>query len=242
VSGALVDETAAAAWSVVIAVVPLAALFLAFQLFLLKLPRDHLGIILTGAMVAAVGLFLFLLGIGIGFLPFGRAIGAALATLDQPWLFVIVGLLLGYLTTWGEPAVRVLADQVEHASQGSIHKPLVLYAICTGVALMVGLGVLRLSYDIPLLYLLAPGYMLAIGLMWLSDKDFVGIAVDASGVATGPLANSFLLAFALGASAAMGSREPIVDGFGMVALIALAPIPPVMLLGVLVRLRNRAKE
>jgi Protein of unknown function (DUF1538) len=172
VSGALVDEIAAAAWSVVIAVAPLGALFLAFQLFLLKLPRDHVGIIVTGAMVAAVGLFLFLLGIGIGFLPFGRAIGAALATLDQPWLFVIVGLLLGYLTTWGEPAVRVLADQVEHASQGSIHKSLVLYAICIGVALMVGLGVVRISYDIPLLYLLAPGYMLAIGLMWLSASPW----------------------------------------------------------------------
>jgi len=107
---------------------------------------------------------------------------------------------------------------------------------------MVGLGVLRISYDIPLLYLLGPGYLLAIGLMWLSDQDFVGIAVDASGVATGPLANTFLLAFALGASAAMGGREPMVNGLGMVALIALAPIIPVMLLGVLVRLRDRAKE
>ena len=241
-SGTLVDEITATAWSVVIAVAPLGALFLVFQLFLLKLPRQHLTDILVGTLIAAIGLFLFLLGIGIGFLPFGRAIGATLASLQQPWLFVIVGLLLGYLTTWGEPSVRVLADQVEAASQGSIDKSLVLYAICTGVALMVGLGALRISYDIPLLYLLVPGYLLAIGLMWLSDQDFVGIAVDASGVATGPLANSFLLAFALGAAAAMGGREPIVHGLGMVALIALAPIVPVMLLGVLVRLRDRAKE
>lgn len=241
-SGTLVNEITATAWSVVIAVAPLGALFLLFQVFLLKLPRQQVTDILVGSLIAAVGLFLFLLGIGIGFLPFGRAIGATLAALQQPWLFATVGLVLGFLTTWGEPSVRVLADQVEEASQGSIDKSLVLYAICSGVALMVGLGVLRISYDIPLLYLLAPGYLLAIGLMWLSDPDFVGIAADASGVATGPLANSFLLAFALGAAAAIAGREPIVHGLGMVALIALAPIIPLMLLGVLVRLRDRAKE
>jgi hypothetical protein len=190
------------------------------------LPRQQVTDILVGSLIAAIGLFLFLLGIGIGFLPFGRATGAALAGLQQPWLFAIVELVLGILTTWGEPSVRVLADQVEDASNGSIDKSLVLYAICSGVALMVGLGVLRISYGIPLLYLLAPGYLLAIGLMWLRDPDFVGIAVDASGVATGPLANSFLLAFALGASAAIAGREPIVHGLGMVALIALAPMFP----------------
>jgi hypothetical protein len=118
VSGTPVEEIAATAWSVVIAVGPLAALFLFFPLFLLKLPREQVADVLTGAMVAADGLFLFLLGIGVGFLPFGRAIGAALAALHQPWLFVMVGLLLGFATTWGEPAVRVLADQVEEASNG----------------------------------------------------------------------------------------------------------------------------
>lgn len=241
-SATLVDQMADTAWSVALAVAPLGALFLIFQLFLLKLPRRQITDIVVGTLIATIGLFVFLLGVGIGFLPFGRAIGATLAALQQPWLFVLGGVLLGYFTTWGEPSVRVLADQVEGASQGSIDKSLVLYAICTGVALMVGLGVLRISYDIPLLYLLGPGYLLAIGLMWLSDQDFVGIAVDASGVATGPLANTFLLAFALGASAAMGGREPMVNGLGMVALIALAPIIPVMLLGVLVRLRDRAKE
>ena len=112
-SGTLVDEIANTAWSVAIAVVPLGALFLVFQLFLLKLPRRQITDILVGTLIAVIGLFLFLLGVGIGFLPFGRAIGGTLAALQQPWLFAMVGFLLGYLTTWGEPSVRVLADQVE---------------------------------------------------------------------------------------------------------------------------------
>jgi hypothetical protein len=238
----LAGEIATTAWSVTLAIVPLALLFLLFQIFLLKLPRRQVADILRGTAIATAGLFLFLLGIGIGFLPFGRAIGEALGALDRLWLFVLTGLLLGFLTTWGEPAVRILAEQVENASNGSIHGQMILFAICVGVAVWVGLGMLRIAFGIPLLYLLAPGYLAVIGLMWLSDRDFVAIAVDAGGVATGPLANSFLLALALGASATMGDQNPIVHGFGFVALIALAPIMSVMLLGFIVRLRTRERE
>jgi hypothetical protein len=235
-------EIAATAWSVAVAVVPLAVLFLLFQIFLLKLPRGEVADILKGTAIAAVGLFLFLLGIGIGFLPFGRALGEALGALDQVWLFVVVGLLLGFFTTWGEPAVRILAEQVDEASAGSIRGTVVLYAICLGVAVWVGLGMLRIAYGIPLLYLLVPGYIFVIVLMWFSDGDFVAIAVDAGGVATGPLANTFLLALALGASASMGDQNPVIHGFGFVALIALAPIMSVMMLGLLVRPKTRAQE
>lgn len=236
------EEILATAWSVTIAIVPIVLLFLLFQIFFLRLPSREVVDILKGAAIAAIGLFLFLLGIGIGFLPFGRAVGEALGTLDRTWLLALIGLLLGFFTTWGEPAVRILADQVEETSNGSIRATLVLHAVCIGAALWVGLGLLRIAYGIPLPYLIVPGYLLVIGLMRLSDRDFVAIAVDAGGVATGPLANTFLLALALGASASIGDQDPIVHGLGFVALIALAPIISVMVLGVLVRLRSREEE
>lgn len=226
------------AWRVALAVLPLAALFMTFQLLFLKLPRREVSRILTGTLVASVGLFLFLLGVTIGLLPFGRAIGEAIGSLSQKWLLVPLGLILGFVTTWGEPAVRVLADQVEETSTGSIRRTVVLAAICLGVAVAVGIGLLRIAYGVPLLWLLVPGYALATALMWFSDKGFVSIAVDAGGVATGPLANSFLLALALGASSAMG-RDPLVHGLGLVSLISLAPIVSVMLLGLLVRPKER---
>ena len=235
-------KIAATAWSVTIAIVPLLALFLVFQFFLLRLPKRQVADILKGTAIAAIGLFLFLLGVEIGFLPFGRAIGEALGAMDQTWLIVLIGSLLGLLTTWGEPAVRILANQVEEASNGSIRGTLVLYSISIGVALWVGIGMLRIVYEIPLLYLVVPGYLVVVGLMRLSDRDFVGIAVDAGGVATGPLANTFLLALALGASASAGDQDPIIHGFGFVALIALAPIISVMALGFLVRLKTREQE
>jgi hypothetical protein len=235
----LLEELKSTAGSVAIAVLPLAVLFMLFQVFLLKLPGKDVKRILTGAAIAAVGLFVFLLGVGIGFLPFGQAIGEALGAMPRKWLLLPAGLVLGFVTTWGEPAVRILAEQVDEASNGSIRRSLVLYAVCVGVSVFVGLGMLRIGYEIPLLYLLIPGYALVAVIMWFSDRNFVAIAVDAGGVATGPLANTFLLALALGASGSMGNQNPMVHGLGLVALIALAPMVSVMTLGLLMRWKER---
>jgi hypothetical protein len=224
------------------AVLPLAALFVAFQILVLRLPHRDFRDILVGTAMSAAGLFLFLLGVSIGLLPVGRLIGEALAALPGKWMLVVVGLFLGFVTTLGEPAVRILADQVENASNGSIPRSIVVYAVCVSVAIVVALGMLRIAYAIPILYLLAPGYLLAIAMMWCSDRDFVGIAVDAGGVATGPLANTFLLAVALDASAAMGNQDPIINGLGLVALIALAPVLALMTLGIFVRGKGHGKE
>jgi hypothetical protein len=235
-------ELGALAWSVAVAVLPLAGLFLLFQSLFLKLPRREVSRILTGTIIAAAGLFLFLMGVGIGFMPFGRAIGEAVGALPQKWLLVPFGLVLGFVTTWGEPSVRILADQVEDASTGSIPRAVVLWTICLGVALAVATGLLRVAFGIPLLYLLVPGYGLVIAILRWSEPRFVAIAIDAGGVATGPLANSFLLALAFGASAAVGNQEPLVQGLGLVALVSLAPVISVMTLGLAVRWKERRKE
>lgn len=232
----------ATVWSVVAAVLPLVVLFVVFQVFLLKLPRSFFFNALKGTVLASVGLLLFLQGIHIGFLPFGRAVGEALGSLSHKWLLIPFGLLLGFLTAWGEPSVRILAEQVEEASSGSIRHSAVLYAICLGVALFVGVGMLRIGYDIPLLFILLPGYTLVIIIIWLSDKEFLSIAIDAGGVATGPMANTFLLALALGVSSSMGDQDPIVHGLGLVALIALAPIISVMALGFVLNIKKYRKE
>lgn len=238
----VLEHLADTAWSVLLAVLPLALLFMLFQILFLQLPVGEVKRILTGTLLASMGLFLFLLGVSIGFLPFGRAIGEALGALQPKWLIVPIGALLGFVTTWGEPAVRILADQVEEASSGSIRRSLVLVTVCIGVAVSVGAGMLRIGYDIPLSYLLVPGYGVAVVVMWFSEKALVGIAVDAGGVATGPLANTFLLALAFGASSATGAQDPLVQGLGLVALIALAPIMSLMMLGLVYRWKERPRR
>lgn len=223
---------------VIEAVLPLAAFFLIFQVLWLKLPRDYVISILKGTLIASCGLLLFIQGVHIGFLPFGRAIGEALGMIEHKWLMGPFGFVLGFFTTWGEPAVRILADQVEEASSGSIRKSAVLVAVCLAVGIIVGLGMFRIAYDIPLLYILIPGYALIMIIMWFSDGEFVSIAVDAGGVATGPMANTFLLALALGIASSMGERDPLVHGLGLMALIAIAPVISVMALGFMFRTKN----
>ncbi len=227
------------AHSVVIAVTPLVLVFLVFQALMLRLPGREVASVLGGTLLAAAGLFLFLTGVNLAFLPFGERIGRALGALPHPALMVAVGLVLGFVTTWGEPAVRILADEVEETSGGSIGRMLVLVTVCAGVALAVALGMLRIVWKLPIGYLLVPGYLLALLLMRASDRTFVAIAADAGGVATGPLANSFLLALALGMASAAEDGDPLLQGLGLVALIALAPILSVMTLGLLIRWRTQ---
>lgn len=233
---ALLGDTAL---GVLLALLPLVAFFLAFQALYLRLPRAEVTRILAGAAVAATGLLLFLLGVGIAFLPFGRIVGAALGALDRPAATVAAGALLGFVTCWGEPAVRVLADQVDEASGGSVHRGWVVSAVSAGVAAAVAVGLLRIGREIPLLALLLPGYAAALALLALSRPDFAAVAADASGVATGPLANTFLLALALGAASATGGENPLVDGLGLVSLTTLAPVLSVSMLGLVIRVKER---
>ena len=238
----VLDALVATAWSVALAIGPLAALFVVFQLLFLRLPRREIMRIAIGTAVASAGLYLFLLGVSIGFMPFGRALGATLAALPETWLLAPAGLVLGFVTTWSEPAVRILADQVDEASNGSIRGSMVLQVVCAGVAVAVAVALLRIGYGIPLLYLIVPGYALVLVLMWFAKTEFVGLALDAGGVATGPLANTFLLALAVGAAAANGSTSALVDGLGLVSIISLAPVIAVMAMGVLIRWKERSKE
>jgi hypothetical protein len=228
--------------SVVEAVLPILAILAIFQALFLKLPRSYFINLLKGTLISALGLLLFLLGVQIGFLPYGQAIGQALGNFTHKWMVIPFGFLLGFITTWSEPSVRILCNQVEEASVGSIRKQTVLYAICIGVALFVALGMARVVYSIPLLYILIPGYSLAIIMLWFPKKEFVGIAFDAGGVATGPMANTFLLGIGLGLASVSNSENMLVYGLGLVALIALAPIISVMALGLIIRIRHHYRR
>lgn len=236
------DWVADTGLSVLLAVGPLLVGFLALQVLFLRLPAREVWRVLAGTAIASAGLFIFLVGVGMAFLPFGRLVGAALgAHAYRPWM-VLAGMALGFVTAWGEPAVRILADQVEDTTGGSLRRAVVLPTIAAGVSVSVGIGMLRILYEIPLLVLLVPGYLAMLAGMWFSKDELVAIAVDAGGVATGPIANSFLLAVAIGASSAMGEQDPLVQGLGLVALIALAPVLSLVALGIAMRRKDPQQE
>ncbi|MCQ6963242.1 DUF1538 domain-containing protein [Methanolobus chelungpuianus] len=222
-------------WEVLQALLPLVMFFIIFQLLYLKFPSSQLVKLALGISMTALGMILFLYGVYNGFFPVGTEIGNYFGTMEHKWIMIPVGFFLGFLATFAEPAVRVLCYQIEKSSSGYIRSKLMLYTLSLSVAVFVSIGMAKLVYGIPFLYIIVPGYLLAISLMWLSDKDFIAIAFDAGGVATGPMAVTFLMSMAVGVASAQDGRNAVTDGFGMIALIALAPIIFVMLLGVYIR-------
>lgn len=214
------------------AVLPLLVLLLFFRP-IFKLPRRLIQNTLKGLAIAFVGLLFFLQGVKVGFMPVGREIGAALGNSSYAWALIPVGFLLGFAATFAEPAVRILSSQVENASSGYIRSELILYTLSIGVALVTALGMTKLIYGFPIHYLVVPGYLLALVMLKFSQPAFTGIAFDSAGVATGPISVTLIMAVAVGAAAELEGRDPVLDGFGIVALIALAPILLVLLLGII---------
>ncbi|MBC7085819.1 MAG: DUF1538 domain-containing protein [Methanomethylovorans sp.] len=221
------------------ALFPLIIFFVFFQLRYLKLPSFEVLKVSAGILMTAIGMILFLYGVYNGFFPIGLKIGTFFGSIEHMWILIPVGFILGYMATFAEPAVRVLCYQIEKSSSGYLQAKLMLYTLSFGVAVFVAIAMAKIVYGIPFLYIIVPGYLLVLILLWLSDKDFIGIAFDAGGVATGPMAVTFLMSMVVGMASAHTERNAVVDGFGLIAMIALAPIIFVMLLGIYVKYKRR---
>ncbi len=227
---------------VALALIPLTILFLIFQVFYLKLPLKRLGVIIRGMFLTFFGLSFFLQGVFIGFLPTGEKMGIILGGLSYNWILIPIGFVLGFTAVFAEPAVKVLIYEVDKVSGGYIPEKVMLITLSIGVALSIALSMARIIYGFPFWYLVLPGYILALFLIRYSKKNFVAIAFDSGGVATGPMTVTFILAMAVGVASAIEGRNPLVDGFGMIALVALTPIISVLVLGILYSRREKENE
>ena len=209
--------------SVVIAIVPLLAFFIIFQRFILSYTWEAINRVVKGVVMASIGVIIFLTAIYTGYIPMATNVGLELA--DNALPMIVLGFLLGFLVAIAEPAVEILSGRVEESSGGNIGKMVVKMVISLGVATFVALGMAKISFDFNLLYIIIPGYILALVLMWLGDDDMVGISFDAGGVATGPMSVAIISTMYTGiASAKYAGADAVINGFGVIALIALAPI------------------
>lgn len=213
------------------ALLPILIIFIIFQIFVLRLSKHQLKRIAAGVVLSFFGLSFFLQGVNIGFLPVGESMGIKLGEMKNNWILIPIGFLAGFSIAYAEPTVRVLNDEVEKVSGGHINKTLMLYSLSLGVAISIALAMLRVLKGISLWYFLVPGYLLAFFLLRHVDKTFVAIAFDSGGAATGPMTVTFILALTIGAAKGLGRGNPMLDGFGMVSLVALASILSVLLLG-----------
>jgi len=221
-------------FEVIYAVLPVTVVIITLQAIL----RSSIDIIiqfLIGVMMVTIGLILFSLGVQIGLIPLGETIGAALPKTGKAWVVILFGFLLGFVVTVAEPDVRVLATQIDIVSKGVISKNLLISAVALGVAIFVGLAILRIILGIPMKHLLIVAYGLVFILAVFTPAEFLAISLDAGGVTTGPVTVPFIIALGIGVASVLGGKSASSDGFGLIALASVGPILAVLLLGVIFR-------
>ena len=222
---------------VALAIGPLTAFFLIFQAIVGGLKRNTLFKILIGLAYTYIGLVLFLTGVNVGFMFVGNYIGETIADSPYKLLILPLGMLIGYFIVSAEPAVKVLTKQVENTTSGAIPGKLLGISLSIGVAVSVGLAMIRILTGISIMYFLVPGYAIAIVLAFFVPDIFTSIAFDSGGVASGPMTATFLLPFAVGACAAVGG-DVTKDAFGVVAMVAMTPLITIQILGLIYKLKQ----
>ena len=231
IAGAFLHTAAHTCREVATALGLIVGMFLICQIVFLKLSRRILKRIAVGVAFTYAGLVIFLTGVNVGFMPIGYKIGCALGQ-GNPGMLVGFGLVIGILVVLAEPAIHVLNAQVEDVTGGLVNRRAMMVGLCIGVGTALALSMLRIVFDFSLIYYVVPGYFIALMLSLVVPPVYTAIAFDSGGVASGPMTSGFLLPLAIGACVTIhGSDAVLRDAFGVVALVAMAPLIAIQLLG-----------
>ncbi len=242
VSGAFLHTAVHTCKEVALALGMIVACFLICQFVFLKLPKRQLIRIGMGVIMTYMGLVIFLTGVNVGFMPIGYKLGTALSKM-HPGLVIGLGLIMGVLVVLAEPAIHVLNQQVEEVTGGYITKRSMLVGLCIGVGSAIALSMVRIIFDFSLAYYIVPGYFISLALSLFVPPVYTAIAFDSGGVASGPMTSGFILPFAIGACVGIqGSDAVLRDAFGVVALVAMAPLITIQLLGFRAVVHNHVQE
>jgi hypothetical protein len=218
---------------------PIIVVFLIMNIFWIKLSKPALKRIAIGCIYTYIGLIFFLIGVNYGLIEASSQVGYQLAAQNKQWLLILVGAVFGLITIPAEPSVHVLTRQIEDETAGSIKATIVMFALCAGVAVAVGLSILRILFPgIQLWHILLPGMIIAIVLSFIVPDIFVGIAYDSGGVAAGTMTAAVILPFAHGVAEYIPSASIVQDGFGVIAIVAMTPLIAVQLVGLIYKIKS----
>ena len=223
---------------VCISVLPIIFVFLGYWLINRKLAKNTLIKIGVGFVFVIVGLTIFLVGVSVGFMDTGFNIGNVIADSKFKYLLVPLGMLLGYIIINAEPAVKILNKQIYELTEGSISENMINLCLSFGVCIAIGLSMIRILFQIPIIYFIVPGYLLVLFLIYKTPRMFITIAFDSGGAASGAMTTSFLLPLCIGACEVL-KGDILTYAFGVGALVALSPIITIQILGIIYDKRRR---
>jgi Protein of unknown function (DUF1538) len=217
-----------------------------FQLLVLRQPIPDFGSILVGALMVLVGLTLFVRGLEMGLFPIGENLAYGFVTKGSLSWLLIFAFSLGFGTTVAEPALIAIAEEASKvAADGGMikHSDQAMKAYADGlritVALSVGiaivLGVIRILKGWPIQYFIIGGYIGVMIMTTLAPKEIIGIAYDSGGVTTSTVTVPLVTALGVGLASSIRGRNPMLDGFGLIAFASLTPMIFVMAYGMLIK-------
>ncbi|MEG3225425.1 MAG: hypothetical protein BME94_07935 [Methanobacteriales archaeon Met13] len=225
---------------VIIAIIPVLGLILFFQIVILKKTPSDIKKMLLGVLMTIFGFFFFLFGAKMSLIPVGDMIGEFLSKCNI-FEVVLFTFVFGIICVFAEPAVNILAYEIEEVSSGYIHKNLVVFPIAIGVGFALVFGTLRIFHELSLAYILIPGYILILLLTCVAPKEFVPIAYDTGAVAVGPVAITFALPMMIGMANGLWGDGSGILGLGTVGLIAMCPIIFMLFLGIIFNRRKKSE-
>jgi len=224
---------------------PVILVVLFFQLIVLQQPLPNLGQLLFGTFLVVLGLTFFINGLEMGLFPVGESLARALAHKGSLFWLIVFAFTLGFGTTVAEPALIAVAEEAsEIAAQagviGASEEAQESYAlglrltVAFSVGLAIVIGVVRILKGWPMHWMIVAGYVIVVVITGIAPKEIIGIAYDSGGVTTSTITVPLVTALGVGLASSIRGRNPMIDGFGLIAFASLTPIIFVMIYGMVV--------
>lgn len=213
---------------------PIVAVIVFFQLFIIQaVPEDWLNTTI-GMAIVGVGLAIFLLGLEIGVFPVGENLAKDFSKSKHIFWLLAFGFLVGFGTTVAEPALIVIAHKAADISQWRIDATVLRMVVAFSVGFAILLGVWRILKGHPIHYYIISGYILVVLITFFAPPEIVGLAYDLGGVTTSTVTVPLVAAIGIGLASSIKGRNPMIDGFGLIAMASLTPMIFVQLYGIFV--------
>lgn len=221
---------------------PIVGVIAFFQLLVLQEPLPNLLPILFGLLLVVLGLTFFIFGLNMGLFPIGESMAHAFARKGSLFWLVVFAFCLGFGTTIAEPALTAVANEAAQvAAEGGVipntlsemeeYAQGLRVTVALSVGLAIVLGVIRILKGWPIHILIIGGYICVVVLTWFAPETIIGIAYDSGGVTTSTITVPLVTALGVGLASAIKGRNPMLDGFGLIAFASLLPMIFVMIYG-----------
>lgn len=213
---------------------PIVVVVAFFQLVILQQVPENITSMALGLLIVAVGVALFLQGLELSIFPVGKSLSNQFAKKGSLTILLCFGFAMGFSAVIAEPALIAVAQQAQTISEGRIDALTLRVLVALSVGLVVALGIFRIIFGYPLHWFMISGYALVVAITWFAPEEIVGLAYDSGGVTTNVVTVPLIAALGIGLAASIRGRNPLIDGFGLVALAVMVPMITVQGYGMLV--------